>query len=459
MLLRGRREQRGVLDGRLADVRAGRSRVLLVRGEPGIGKTALLRYAAATAPDFQVARAEGAESEMELPFAALQQLCGRMLDRLDRLPGPQREALGVAFGLRSGSAPDRFLMGLAVLGLLSDVAADQPLLCLIDDGQWLDQTSAQVLAFVARRLDAESVAVLFGTRDPGPGGDLAGLPELVLAGLPDADARALLASVIPGRLDERVRDRIIAESGGNPLALLELPHGVTSAELAGGFGVAGPQPVAGRIEQSFLRRIAPLPEMTRRLLLLAAAEPTGDPALLWRAAGKLGTSAEDAAAPAEADGLLTVGAQVTFRHPLVRSAIYQAAPAGDRRRAHQAIAEATDPGTDPDRRAWHRAQAAAGPDEDIAAELERSASGAKSRGGLAAAAAHPRCCSRRPASLSRSTCGWRARPTWRRFPRRCSPAAWPLAAVCGRWPRPRVPRRRRRSPHARPTCCWMAWRC
>jgi hypothetical protein len=253
----GRRQQCGALDGLLAEVRAGRSQALAVRGEAGIGKTALLGYAADTAPDFRVARAEGVESEMELPFAALHQLCGRMLDRLGQLPAPQRDALGVAFGLRAGSAPDRFLVGLAVLGLLSDVAASQPLLCLIDDAQWLDQTSAQVLAFVARRLDAESVALLFGTRDPGPGGDLAGLPQLGLTGLPDTDARALLASVIPGRLDERVRDRIIAESGGNPLALLELPHGVTAAELAGGFGVAGPLPVAGRIEQSSLRRITP----------------------------------------------------------------------------------------------------------------------------------------------------------------------------------------------------------
>ena len=329
-----------------------------------------------------MARAEGVESEMELPFAALQQLCARMLDRLGELPGPQRDALGVAFGLRAGSAPDRFLVGLAVLGLLSDVAAGQPLLCLVDDAQWLDQASAQVLAFVARRLDAESVAMLFGTRDPAGQGDLAGLPALAVGGLPDADARALLASVIPGRLDERVRDRIIAESGGNPLALLELPRGVTAAELAGGFGVAGPAPLAGRIEQSFLRRITSLPEATRRLLLLAAAEPVGDPALLWRAAGHLGISA--AAAAAEADGLLAVAARVTFRHPLVRSAVYQAAPAGERRRAHQAIAEATDPGADPDRLAWHRAQAAAGPDEDVAAELERSACRAQARGGLAA---------------------------------------------------------------------------
>jgi DNA-binding CsgD family transcriptional regulator len=385
-MLWGRGQQCSALDGLLAEVRAGRSRVLVIRGEPGIGKTALLDYAAETAQDFHVARAEGAESEMELPFAALQQLCGPMLSRLDRLPGPQREALEVAFGLRAGSAPDRFLVGLAVLGLLSEVAAVQPLLCLIDDAQWLDQASAQALAFVARRLDAESVALLFGTRDPAGEGGLAGLPRLVLEGLPDADARALLASVLPGLLDERVRERIIAESSGNPLALLELPHGVTAAELAGGFGVADPLPVAGRIEQSFLRRITPLPEATRFLLLLAAAEPVGDLALLWRAAGSLGISA-DAASPAEADGLLTVAGRVTFRHPLVRSAVYQAALVPDRRRAHRALAEATDPGTDPDRRAWHRAQAAAGADEDIAAELERSASRAQARGGLAAAAA------------------------------------------------------------------------
>jgi DNA-binding CsgD family transcriptional regulator len=385
-MLRGRWQQCRALDGLLAEVRAGYSRVLVVRGEPGIGKTALLGYAARVAADFQVARAEGVESEMELPFAALHQLCRRMLDRLDRLPGPQREALGVAFGLSSGSAPDRFLVGLAVLGLLSEAAAGRPLLCLVDDAQWLDQASARVLAFVARRLDAETIALLFGTRDRAGEGALAGLPGLAVAGLADADARALLASVLPGRLDERVRDRIIAESGGNPLALLELPLGVTAAELAGGFGVAGPQPVTGRIEDSFVRRITPLPELTRHLLLLAAAEPTGDPALLWRAAGGLGIGV-DAAAPAEADGLLTVGAQVTFRHPLVRSAVYRAAPVADRRRVHRAIAEATDQGTDPDRRAWHRAQAAAGPDEDIASELERSASRAHARGGLAAAAA------------------------------------------------------------------------
>jgi DNA-binding CsgD family transcriptional regulator len=384
-MLQDRRPQVRALDALLADVRAGRSRALVVRGEPGIGKTALLSYAADTAPQFQVAHAEGVESEMELPFSALHQLCGRMLHRLDRLPPPQRDALSVALGLRSGSAPDRFLVNLAVLGLLSDVAAEQPLLCLIDDAQWLDQTSAQALAFVARRLDAESVAMIFGTRDPA-GGDLTGFPELTVGGLSDADARVLLAAVIPGRLDERVRDRIIAESGGNALALLELPHGVSVAELAGGFGVAGPLALAGRIEQSFLRRIARLPEVTQRLLLVAAAEPVGDPALLWQAAARLGVGA-DAAAAAEADGLLTVGARVIFRHPLVRSAVYQTAPVSDRRIAHRALAEATDPGTDPDRRAWHRAQSVTAPDEEIAAELERSAGRAQARGGLAAAAA------------------------------------------------------------------------
>jgi DNA-binding CsgD family transcriptional regulator len=386
-MLWGRGQQCRALDRLLAEVRAGRSRVLAVRGEPGIGKTALLGYAADAAPDFRVARAEGVESEMELPYAALQQLCGRMLDRLDRLPSPQRDALGVAFGLRSGGAPDRFLVGLAVLGLLSEVAADRPLLCLVDDAQWLDQASAQALAFVSRRLDAESVALLFGIRDAAADGGLAGLPALTVERLADDDARALLASVIPGRLDERVRDLIIAESGGNPLALLELPHGVSAAELAGGFGLPGAEPLSGRIEDSFRRRIAPYPPMTRRLLLLAAAEPTGDPALLWRAAGRLGISAEDAATPAESDQLLTVADRVTFCHPLARSAVYRSASPQEKREVHRALAEATDPQLDPDRRAWHRAQAASGPDEGVAAELERSAGRAQARGGFAAAAA------------------------------------------------------------------------
>jgi hypothetical protein len=388
MMLRGRGQQCVAVDQLLARVRAGRSQVLVVRGEPGIGKTVLLGYAVDTVHDFQVARTEGVESEMELPYAALQQLCSRMLSRLDVLPGPQQDALGVAFGLGSGRPPDRFLVGLAVLGLLSDAAAERPLLCLVDDAQWLDQASAQVLAFIARRLDAESVAMLFGARDLAATGDLAGLPALALHGLADADARVLLASVLPGRLDEPVRDRIIAEASGNPLALLELPRGVTATQLAGGFGVAAAVALSGRIEDSFRRRLAPLTEETLRLLLLAAAEPVGDPALLWRAAGQLGIGIEGADA-AEREGLLTLGARVTFRHPLVRSAIYRAGSLRQRREVYWALAAATDPQLDPDRRAWHLAQAAAGPDEDVAAELERSAGRAQARGGLAAASDAP----------------------------------------------------------------------
>src|ERR1700741_4570724 len=277
-MLRGRSQQVEALDELLADVRTGHSRALVVRGEPGIGKTALLNHAAGAAADFQVAQGDGVESEMVLPYSTLQQLCARMLHRLDRLPPPQRDAPSVALGLQSGNAPDRLLVGLAVLGLLSEVAAEEPLLCLIDDAQWLDQTSAQALGFVARRLGTESVAVIFDTRDRA-GGDSADLPELTVRGLAAADARVLLAAVSPGRLDESVRDRIIAESSGNPLALLELPHGVTVAERAGGFGVAGPRALAGGIEQSFLRRIERLPEPTQRLMLVAAADPVGDPAL------------------------------------------------------------------------------------------------------------------------------------------------------------------------------------
>ena len=323
---------------------------------------------------------------MELAFAGLHQLCAPMLDRLERLPGPQRDALGTAFGLRDGDAPDRFLVGLAVLSLLSDVAEERPLVCVVDDAQWLDRASAQALAFVARRLVAESVAVVFAVRESGDEQDLTGLPELVVHGLADADARALLASVITGPLDERVRDRIVAETRGNPLALLELPRGLTPAELAGGFGLPDAPALSGRIEESFRRRLTPLPPATRLLLLVAAAEPVGDPVLVWRAAERLGVGVE-AAAPAEAAGLVEFGGRVRFRHPLVRSAVYRAASPEARQRVHRALAEATDPDLDPDRRAWHRAHATPGLDEEVAAELERSAGRAQARGGLAAAAA------------------------------------------------------------------------
>jgi DNA-binding CsgD family transcriptional regulator/tetratricopeptide (TPR) repeat protein len=372
----------------VASARAGRSQVLVLRGEAGVGKSALVEYLVGSAAGFQIARAAGVESEMELPFAGLHQLCAPMMGNLGRLPGPQRDALAIAFGLRTGSAPDRFLVGLAVLSLLAEVAEERPLVCVVDDAQWLDRISAQTLAFVARRLLAERVAVVFAARDPtpGPGDDpLVGLPELVVGGLRDDDARALLDSAVPGRLDERVRDRIVAETRGNPLALLELPRGLTVAELAGGFGRPDARPLASRIEQSFLRRIGSLPIATQRLLLAAAAEPVGDVSLLRRVAERLALGADTVAA--EAAGLIEFGARVRFRHPLVRSAAYRAAGLGDRQDMHRALAEATDPESDPDRRAWHRAQAAVGPDETVAGELERSADRAQARGGVAAAAA------------------------------------------------------------------------
>src|SRR5689334_11569902 len=371
--------------GRLvAAVRAGESRALVVHGEPGVGKTALLEYLAGQASGCRVARAGGVQSEMELAFAVLHQLCAPMLDRLERLPAPQRDALRTAFGLSAGPAPDRFLIGLAALGLLSEVAGDRPLVCIVDDEQWLDSASAQVLAFVARRLGAESVGLVFGARVPT--GDLAGLPELVIRGLREDDARALLDSALTGPLDARVRDQIIAEAHGNPLALLELPRGWTATELAGGFGLPGAIPLPGTIEESFRRRIDAVPAETRRLLQLAAAEPTGDPVLVWRAAGRLGVGAE-AAGPAVEAGLAEFGVRVRFRHPLVRSVAYRSAPAQERQLAHAALAKVTDQAIDPDRRAWHRAEAAPGPDEDVAGELERLADRARARGGLAAAAA------------------------------------------------------------------------
>jgi DNA-binding CsgD family transcriptional regulator len=379
-----RERERATLDGLLSDVRLGRGGALVVRGEAGAGKSALLEYAVGAAADMRVARAVGVESEMELAFAGLHLLCAPLLDRLEDLPGPQRDALGIAFGLRAGGAPDRFLVALAVLTLLSEVAEERPLLCVVDDAQWLDQASAQVLAFAARRLLAEPVGLVFAAREPGE--QFRGLPDLEVRGLPDQDARALLDSAVRVRLDEQVRDRILAETNGNPLALLELPRGLSPTQLAGGFGLVGAQAVPARVEQGFRERLAALPAGTRSLMLVAAAEPAGDPVLVLRAAGRLGIAAS-AAEAAAADGLLEIGARVRFRHPLVRSAVYSSASLEERRAAHLALAEVTDPGRDADRRAWHLAAAAPGPDEAVAAELERSADRAQARGGMAAAAA------------------------------------------------------------------------
>jgi DNA-binding CsgD family transcriptional regulator len=382
--LLNREGERAALDDLLTDLRSGRGRALVVRGEAGVGKSALLEYVAGAAADMRLARAAGVESEMELAFAGLHQLCAPLLDRLEGLPVPQRDALGTAFGLRAGAAPDRFLVGLAVLTLLSEVAEERALLCVVDDAQWLDQASGQVLAFAARRLLAEPIGLIFAAREPGE--QFRGLAEVEVRGLPDPDARALLRSVVRFRLDEQVRDRILAETAGNPLALLELPRGLGPTQLAGGFGLPGTQPVPARIEQGFRRRIEALPGDTRSLMLVAAAEPAGDSLLVWRAAGRLGIPAS-ATVAAQADGLLETGTPVRFRHPLVRSAVYSAASLEERRAAHLALAEATDRGRDPDRRAWHLAAAAPGPDEEVAAELERSAGRAQARGGMAAATA------------------------------------------------------------------------
>ncbi len=382
--LTNRDSERAVLNRFVAGVRAGEGQALVVRGEPGVGKTVLLDYLAGQASGCRVVRATGVQSEMELAYAGLHQLCAPMLGHAERLPGPQHQALRTVFGMSTDPPPDRFLVGLAVLSLLSEVAGEQPLICMIDDEQWLDQASALALGFAARRLAADPVGLVFAAREPGA--ELAGLPELTVDGLRERDARALLDSALAGPLDARVRELIVAETRGNPLALLELPRGLTQAELAGGFGLPGAVPLTGQIEESFGRQLEALPAATRRLLVLAAADPSGDRSLVWRAAGRLGIPPQ-AAETAQDAGLVDFGIQVRFRHPLVRSAAYRSASAAERQEVHGALAEVIDPAADPDRRAWHRAQAADGPDEEVAAELERSAGRAQARGGLAAAAA------------------------------------------------------------------------
>jgi DNA-binding CsgD family transcriptional regulator len=381
----GRTSERELLDGLLVRARGGESAVLVIRGEAGIGKTALLRYAARQASGFRVAELAGVEAEIELAFAGIHQLCRTMLDRLDRLPAPQQNALSVALGLTTGQAPDLFVVALAVLSLLAATAEERPLLCLVEDAQWLDAASRQILGLVARRVRAESVAIVVAVREPVAAGDFDGLSELRLEGLGEHDARALLRSMVTGRLDSRVRDRLIAESGANPLALLELPRRMTAAELAAGLEVPGAAELPAHIEDHYLRRIGELPEATQRLMLLAAAEPLGDATIVLRAGRRLGIGT-GALAAAEAAELFEIGESVRFRHPLVRSAVYRAAPLASRQRVHEALAEASDPESDVDRRAWHRALAAVGPDEEVAAELERSAGRARARGGAAATA-------------------------------------------------------------------------
>ncbi len=380
--LYGRQDECDLIAGLVDRVRRGRGAALVVRGEPGTGKTALLDHAAGLAAGLRVIRAAGTESETDLAFAGLCQLCGSLSSLLGKLPDPQRVALEIAFGLLTGTAPARVLLGLGLHGLLTEASAESPLVCVIDNAHWLDQASRQALAFAARRLSAESVLVIFATRQQGT--DLTGLPELALGGLPDAGARDLLAAALRCPLDERVRDQILAEARGNPRALTDLLQGVPPARLAGGFGLPDAPP--SRVPGPWHRQVAGLPAQTRLLLLLAAADPTGDPVLVLRAAENLGISPEALYPAAEAD-LLTFGARVVFRQPAVRSAAYQSAPQRDRRAAHVALARATLQPSDEDRRAWHRAKAALTPDEDVAAELERTAARARARGGLPAFAA------------------------------------------------------------------------
>jgi DNA-binding CsgD family transcriptional regulator len=382
----GRRAECEALDGLLADALSGRSRAVVLRGDPGVGKSALLDYLADRAAGWHIARAVGVESEMELAYSGLHQLCAPMLGLLDRLPVPQRDALATVFGRSAGPPPDRFLVGLATLTLFAIVAEQEPLVCMADDAQWFDHASAQILGFVARRLLADRVVIVGAARTGSGDGVLDGLPELPIAGMDDSDARALLLDNVYGPLDAAVCDQIVAESRGNPLALLELPRTWDAARLAGGFGLPDSQPMASRIERSYSRRLLLLPSGTQLLVLAAAAEPQGDLLLLHRAAEALGVDM-GAADPAVDAGLLTVGGRVEFAHPLVRSAAYRTAAARDRRRVHGALADATDAETDPDRRAWHRAWAMPGPGEDVAVELERCAGRAQARGGVAAAAA------------------------------------------------------------------------
>jgi DNA-binding CsgD family transcriptional regulator len=384
--LLGRRRERQVLDGLVADAASGTSQVLVIRGDPGVGKSSLLTYLSGRLAGWRVVSIAGVESEMELAYSGLHQLCHPLLGHLDALPAPQGDALATVFGLAPGPTPDRFLVGLATLSLLAEGAEAAPLACIVDDAQWLDRTSAQVLAFVARRLLAERVALVCAAR-PGIGDEvLAGMPTLALGGLNEAEARRLLLRNLHAPLDAAVLARIIAECHGNPLALLELPRTWNAADLAGGFALPRYDLIAGRIEQSYLQRLESLPADTRLLALTAAAEPLGDPVLLRRAAENLGIDLA-AAEPALDAGLLRLGGRVAFVHPLVRSATYRTADADTRRLVHRALAEATDVASDPDRHAWHRACAARSADEDVAAELERSADRAQGRGGLAAAAA------------------------------------------------------------------------
>jgi DNA-binding CsgD family transcriptional regulator len=384
--LLGRRPEQRRLASLLHEAREGRAGVLVLRGEAGIGKSALLSDLAKNAEDFSICRTAGVESEMELAYAGLQQLCRPLAGHSEELTTLHRDVLDQVFGLTEGAPPERFLVGIAALDLVATVAQKQPVVWLVDDAQWIDRASLQAIAFVGRRLLAERVVILIATREVSDEDELAGLPELQLGGLNTEDAGRLFDLVVSGPTDPLVRDRIISETRGNPLALLELPRAWTTAELVEGLSDAAGIPLTGRLESAFAKRLRELPPDTQALLALAAAEPTGDPALLWSAAQRLGLD-WSAAAPAERAGLLEVGQGVHFRHPLVRAAAYRCAPVEKRLEVHRILAEVADPIHDADRRAWHWACSTVGHDEKIAAELERTAGRARARGGLLAAAA------------------------------------------------------------------------
>ena len=366
--------------------RQGRSAALVLQGEPGTGKTALLDYAVESGKDFEIVRLLGIESEAELGFAALHQLLLPFLAGLTSLPAPQRDALSGALGLRRADSPDRFLLALAALTMLAGAVTERPLLCIVDDAQWLDRESAAILGFIARRLSADAIALLFAVRGPSERTmDLEGISRVQIGGLPPEEAGQLLASVVAGRVDRGVCERIIAQTGGNPLVLIELGGELSREQLAGEIPLPELLPVGGNLQARYLRQIGSMPAETQVLLLAAAADPTGDPALLWRAGEFLGFGVR-AAAPAEAEGLLRLSPLVKFRHPLIRSAVYHGAAFSERVRVHEALARATDPLVAADLRAWHRAEAAIGPDESVAGELERAADHARERGGWAASA-------------------------------------------------------------------------
>jgi DNA-binding CsgD family transcriptional regulator len=365
-------------------VRGGVSSTLVLVGGLGVGKTVLLEYAIDAAPDMQIVAVTGVQSEIGMEFAALHQLLLPFPPTLDVLPSPQRDALRVAFGLEAGPPPDLFLVGLAVLTVLSHAVQEQPLLCVIDDAHWLDAESAQVLAFVARRLYADRVGMIIAVGERGVTQQFDDLPSVEVGPLPDAEAAELLRSVAGAPLNEQLVSRILADTQRNPLALVELSAEFDVAQLAGLAALPEPLPLSDRLERRFLRQVRGLPADSRAFVLLAAADPAPERSRLWRAAVLAGIDPDAAAADAESAGLLEFpGAWVRFRHPLIRSAVYHGATDGERRRAHLALADVSNSGSDLDegRRAWHRAAATTVPDEDVATELDRAAARARGRGG------------------------------------------------------------------------------